>query len=159
MRTWILQIGPIGNDRGFTIVELLVVICIAGVASGAFIFSVNGLFSRSKFEAVTAELERELSQVAGAAQRTGRDQVVYMQSSGRATEFRFGRRSVWVAEPTSIEWVAAAEAGASNDFGAIIFLGVGGSSGGLLRLADGNSKASIVIDWLSGRVRVVEQRP
>jgi general secretion pathway protein H len=159
VRTLILRIGAIENDRGFTILELLVIICIAGFASGAFVFSMSGLYRRSQFETITSELEREFSHVAEAARRTGRDQVVYMRSSERATEFTFGRKSVRVTEPVSIEWVAAVEAGTSNDLGVIVFLGAGGSSGGVLRMASGNSKASIAIDWLSGRVRAAEQHP
>jgi general secretion pathway protein H len=159
VRTLILRIGTIENDRGFTVLELLVIICIAGLASGAFVFSMSSLFSRSRFETITSELEREFSHVADAARRTGRDQVVYMRSSERTTEFTFGRKSVRVAEPISIEWIAAAEAGTSTDLGVIVFLGVGGSSGGVLRIASGKSKASITIDWLSGRIRAADRHP
>jgi len=111
VRTSILRTGANETDHGFTILEFLVVICIAGLVSGAFAFSMNNLFGRSQFETIAAELQGEFSRVASAAPANGRDQAVYMRPSEHSTEFTFGRKSVRVTEPISAGWVAAAEAG------------------------------------------------
>lgn len=159
MRTSMSRTGASETDQGFTILEFLVVICIAGLVSAAFAFSMSNMFSRSQFEAVAAELEGEFARAADVARQSGRDQVVYVRTSEHSTTFAFGRKTIRVTEPISAGWVAAAEAGTSSELGVIVFFGTGGSSGGTLELADERWKATIEIDWLSGRVKATEGQP
>jgi len=136
--------------------EFLIVICIAGLVSAAFAFSMSSMFSRSQFEAIAAELEGEFSRAADVARQSGRDQVVYVRPSEHSTTFAFGRKTIRVTAPMSAGWIAAAEAGTSSELGVIVFFGAGGSSGGTLELADERWRATIEIDWLSGRVKAME---
>lgn len=158
VKTSISRTGANETDQGFTILEFLIVICIAGLVSAAFAFSMTSMFSRSQFEAIAAELEGEFSRAADVARQSGRDQIVYVRPFEHFTTFAFGRTTIRVSEPISAGWVAAAAAGTSSELGVIVFFGAGGSSGGTLELADERWRATIEIDWLSGRVRTTGGR-
>lgn len=148
-------IGPDATDQGFTLLELLVVLCLAGIVSGALAFAIGGALDRSSLQITSTSLASQLGKVSNLAQLTGRDQtVVLLRRSGLSEVFLNGK-VVRVSKPISVELISALEARASEGDGAIVFFGAGGSSGGTLKLSDGKDEASLSIDWLSGRVRLL----
>ena len=156
MKILILQTGATKTDRGFTILEFLVVICIAGIMSTSIALWMGNAFGRSELTKIAAQLEVEFSGMARQAKQTGRDRIVYIRRTPSSTDFMFGERAIRIVDPVTAGWVAAAEVGSSDELGAIVFFGAGGASGGTLELAEGKLKTSISIDWLTARIRVAE---
>ena len=159
MKTLMLRTGAVETDQGFTILECLIVICVAGIMSASLVLWMDNAFGRSELKSIAAQLEAEFLRVANRAKQTGRDQVVYIRRSATSTDFVFGQKVVRIAHPVTAEWVAAAEVGSSSELGAMVFFGAGGSSGGALELADSNLRTSIAIDWLTGRIKVAVSKP
>jgi prepilin-type N-terminal cleavage/methylation domain-containing protein len=153
-KTAMSRIGAIGTDRGFTLLELLIVICIAGLISATFALSVGGTLGRSRHQALVLEVQVELSRVAEAARQTGLDQAVYIRALPAGTDLICGARTFRIAAPTSVEWIAAAELAGSGGAGGILFFGAGGASGGMLRISDAGATETITVDWLTGRVKL-----
>ena len=146
-------IGAAATDQGFTLLELLIVLCLTGLVSGALAFAIGGALDRASFERTAADLENEFGRMASLARQTGLDQTVLLQRRGEASELVFGPKVVGIAEPFSVELTSALEARLVGKSYAVVFFGAGGSSGGTVKLTDGKGEGSISIDWLSGRVR------
>ena len=159
MKTSTSRTGASRTDSGFTILEFLIVICIAGIMSASLAIWMDNTFGRSELVKTMAQLESELGRAASLARQTGRDQLVRIKPTDISTDFEFKDKVVRIADPVKAGWVAAAEVGSSEELATIVFFGAGGSSGGTLELTDGPQKASISVDWLTARVRIMEQNP
>ncbi len=152
MKTSISRTGWIGTNRGFTILEFLIVICIAGIVSTSLALWMGEAFNRQVVSTKASQIEAELWRTADLARRTGHDQVVYFRQSPSSSDLMFGQKVIKVIQPVTAEWTAAAEAGSSAEFGTIIFFSTGGSSGGTLTLSQGRSRTEVTIDWLTARI-------
>ena len=157
MKTSTWQTGVCRTDSGFTILEVLVVMCVAGIMSASLAIWMDNALGRSELTKIATQLEQEFNRTAARARQTGRDQVVRIRSSATSTDFLFRDKVVRIADPVKAGWVAAAEVGSSDQLATIVFFGTGGSSGGTLDLTDGTLKEKINVDWLTARVRIAEE--
>jgi hypothetical protein len=103
------------------------------------------------------QVEQELARVAFDARRTGRDLKVQLDTAGDHVTLRTLGRVVSLDSGIRVDWVAAVEAGTGVDGASIVYFGTGGASGGRLDLSRGAARASIVVDWLTGAPRRVEE--
>ncbi len=138
--------GPVPDDRGYTLLELLIVVVILGLA---------------------------LTLAANAApwRRIGRDPATAAATlagalrTARAVAIATGRPATFAIEPADGRWVAPTAAGrlprgiaiafhgpVARGWGRIVFSPDGSATGGQMLLARGAARAGVAVDWLTGRI-------
>lgn len=127
----------IGEEAGYTLVELLVVIALAGLMMTAVPAFASRLLPSARFEARFEELKDTLAETRAEA-----------QSSGEIRRFDptpFGEALIFTPELL----VGSKEAD-------LVFYGGDGATGGILVLKDGTRARALEIDWLTGRAIEIE---
>lgn len=141
-----------GNDRGFTLLELLIVMALLSMTAAIALAWSSGLADQIAVTRSADTLERELSRLSVKATATGQDQLVVLQTSGSATSLQLGDRVLELTPDIVLNWKAAAEVGTNNNRAVIAFFGAGGASGGSIEIARGGALAKVEIDWLSAKI-------
>jgi general secretion pathway protein H len=146
-----------GESRwsGFTLVELLVVLAVLGLAL-ALVAPVgrspwSGVAARSGAETVAAALREARSE----AIARNREAVLLVDLD--AHELRLdGGPPVSLDHDLALALVTGTEEVLGAGAGQIRFFPDGTSTGGRVTVAAGKKRLDVLVDWITGRVRVVE---
>jgi len=149
--------GPRSASAGVTLLELLIVLVIMAIAA-AIVYPMFGGSGVS-----TGELKSAARQVA-AGLRLARSEALATRKETRVLldleqrSFRIDRDAYVHPLPKTIEVkLFTAQSDLVNDrVGAIRFFADGGSNGGRVTLASGARKYEIDVDWLTGRVAILD---
>ncbi|HIE53987.1 MAG TPA: type II secretion system protein GspH [Chromatiaceae bacterium] len=147
------------GQRGFTLLELIVVLAIAAVMMTV----VPPLISSAL---PGAQLKSAARQVA-AGLRVARNQALVQRRESSLVidlekrDFRVsGRpRSYSIPDSLKIELLTAESERLSERRAGIRFFPAGGSTGGRITLSSGKRALGVDVDWLTGKVRILELRP
>jgi general secretion pathway protein H len=148
--------GARRDAPGVTLLELLIVLVLMGLIAALTIPTFSGGVS-------TTELKSAAREVA-AGLRLARGQAI-AQKAEAALELDVAARSFRVPPDTRLHALPAgidlklftAQRDLVNDkIGAIRFFPDGGSNGGRITLAAGERKYDVDVDWLTGRVAILE---
>ena len=150
---WRSESGP---EAGFTLIEMIVVIAILGLMMA--VVTVNGV------PVSPATHARAAAQGISGALRTARSQAVMGNRSVEVTidlAGRFYRQDEGPAQMLTndlqLALLTSRDELVSGSIGHIRFNPDGSSSGGRVTIAGGNRVWWVGIDWLSGRVSIVEK--
>ena len=152
-----VHVGSRRLGAGVTLLELLVVLAIMAIAA-AFVYPMFGGTGAS-----TGELKSAARQVA-AGLRMARSEALATRQETRVVldleqrTFRIDRDTYLHALPNQIDVkLFTAQSDLVNDrVGAIRFFADGGSNGGRVTLASGSRKYDVDVDWLTGRVAILD---
>ncbi|WP_295390128.1 GspH/FimT family pseudopilin [uncultured Thiodictyon sp.] len=152
------RIGPrvaAAPRRGFTIVELLVVLAIAAVLMAAVPPLISAVFPGVELKAAARRTAASLRLVRETAIRTGAEAALVVNVEERTLEGP-GRGIVTLPHRIRLRLNAAVREQIDADRGAIRFFPDGSSTGGVVVLAraDVRSGYQVGVNWLTGRVRL-----
>jgi general secretion pathway protein H len=151
--------SPIGErargTAGFTLIELLVVLGILALVVAAALPMLPGAANRAALRAATDEIAAGLRETRSLALVRGRSAALTLDTARRV--YRIGGETMWHALPASVaaELFTATREQLTAVAGDIRFFSDGGSTGGGIRLAQGNAASEVRVDWLTGRVSLV----
>lgn len=141
--------------RGFTLLEMLAVILLIGIAAAAVSISVTQGLASARVRAASSEL-------AGALRATRAQAIVHGQEQHFDVDTRantyHGARSDDVRLPKGLKIsITSAKEDQPNDHtGRIRFFPDGSSTGGRITLQSGKREWHVNVSWLTGEVRVVD---
>ena len=142
--------------HGVTLLELLVVLSLMAILSALVVPMLGGGVSTTDMKTAARQVAAGLKLARSEALATRSEQTVVLDLEQRT--FRVARDPRVVALPKGIEVkvVTAQSDIASEKTGAIRFFPDGGSNGGRVTLAAGERKFEIDVDWLTGRVAILD---
>lgn len=150
---------PVNNRvRGFSLLEILVVVALIAVASVLAVGVLSGGVERLQLRSSAKELAANLRFTRAHALATGAPQRFVIDPVGHTWQGPAGRRGT-VPDTLEIVFTGAREVQPRADQGAIVFFDDGASTGGRIRLESGSAGWNVDVAWLTGEVRLHRGEP
>ena len=138
--------------RGFTLLEMVLVLALIAVASVMAAAALSGGFDGMRLRSAAKELSAQLRFTRAQAIATGEPQRFTIDPKAHrwtAPKQRDGELPRQIA----IAFIGAREVQPSEGEGAIVFFPDGASTGGRVRLGMDEAAWDVEVEWLTGRVR------
>ncbi|MEO9078089.1 MAG: GspH/FimT family pseudopilin [Rhodanobacter sp.] len=141
--------------NGFTLLEMLAVILLVGIAAAAVSISVTQGLASARVRAASSEL-------AGALLATRAQAIVHAKTQNfdvdtRANSYRnVKQQEVRLPKGLRMSITSAREDQPNQHTGRIRFFPDGSSTGGRITLQSGKRQWHVNVSWLTGQVRVVD---
>jgi general secretion pathway protein H len=144
------------KQRGVTLLELLIVIALMAVVAGIVIPMFGGGVPTSELRASARQLAAGLRLARSEAVSERRETFLLVDVAGK--RFKVDRDTRVHALPSRIELklFTAQNDLVSETVGSIRFFPDGGSNGGRITVAAGTRKFDVDVDWLTGRVAILD---
>lgn len=148
--------SPIGEHAretaGFTLIELVVVLGILALVLAVGLPLLPGAADRAALRVAAGEIAAGLRETRSLALARGQSAALTLDTARRV--YRIGEDTTWHTLPSNVaaELFTAAGQQLTDVAGNIRFFSDGGSTGGGIRLAQGNAEYEVRVDWLTGRV-------
>lgn len=147
-----LSVSARDSQRGFSLIELLLALTVAGLVMAAAVPATKVMYSGFQYRSALQDITTLLGEARLQAIIEGRVQDVLIVPERR--ELTGVGKTVRLPASVNLS-VEAARQLSRNDAGVIRFYPQGDSSGGTIALRRaGGAGANIIIDWLLGSVRV-----
>ena len=145
-----------GNARGVTLLEMLVVLSIMAVIAAIVVPVFTGGVSGSELKGATREVAAGLRLARSEALATRKETRVTLDLENRSFQVERDPRTHALPKQIELKLFTAQSDLVSDKVGAIRFFPDGGSNGGRVTLAVGERKFNVDVDWLTGRVAILE---
>jgi general secretion pathway protein H len=141
---------------GVTLLELLIVLALMAIVAGFVIPMFGGPVSTTELRASARQLAAGLRMARSEAVSERRETFLVVDVAGK--RFKVDRDPQEHALPSRIELklFTAQNDLVSESVGSIRFFPDGGSNGGRITLAAGTRKYEVDVDWLTGRVAILD---
>ena len=145
-----------GATRGVTLLELLIVLSLMAIVAAMVYPRMGGGVSTTELKSAARQMAAALRLARSDALATRRESFVSIDLERRV--FRVDRDPREIALPKDVElklFTAQSDL-ISDKAGAIRFYPDGGSNGGRVTMAAGERKYEVDVDWLTGRVAILD---
>jgi len=144
------------DERGVTLLELLIVIALIALVTGLVIPMFGGPVSTSELRASARQLAAGLRLARSEAVSERRETFLVLDVAGK--RFKVDRDPQEHKLPARVELklFTAQNDLVSDSVGSIRFFPDGGSNGGRITVASGERKFDVDVDWLTGRVAILD---
>jgi general secretion pathway protein H len=142
--------------RGVTLLELLIVIALMAIIAGFVIPMFGGPISTSELRSSARQLAAGLRLARSEAVSGRRETFLVLDVAGR--RFKVDREPKEYALPSRVELklFTAQNDLVNENVGSIRFFPDGGSNGGRITVASGARKFDVDVDWLTGRIAILD---
>jgi general secretion pathway protein H len=139
-----------------TLLELLIVLSIMAVLAALVVPRFTGGVSSSELKGATREVAAGLRLARSEALATRRETRVMLDLEQRTFQVERDVRTHALPKQIELKLFTAQSDLVSDKVGAIRFFPDGGSNGGRVTLSAGERKFNVDIDWLTGRVAILD---
>ena len=152
---------PAGADAtraacGFTLIEMLVVLTLIGLLVGVVIPMFGSGVSTTELKSDTRAVAAGLRQARGQAIAQRGEAVLMLDLAAHSFSVPPDPHVHKLAQQLELKLFTAQSDLVNDNVGAIRFFADGGSNGGRITLASGERKFNVDVDWLTGRVAILE---
>jgi general secretion pathway protein H len=144
-----------GLSRGFTLLEIMIVLALAAGAY-AILAGTLGRGSSADLKAAARMVAAGLRQAQSTAMVTRRDALLTLDTEGREFRVTGEERTFKLPEMLDLQVYTAQGEVESERRASIRFYPDGSSTGGRVTLASGQRKFLVDVEWLTGRVSILE---
>lgn len=142
--------------RGFTLVEMLVVLVVIGLLVSLTPMALDRLVPGRRLEAAARELADTFRTARSLAIRDDRSRFVLIDVRARTARIDGSRSSEVLPEAISLDLVVATTEQSGPEAGRIRFYPDGTSTGGEVGLKMDRRSLKVVVDWFNGHVSLVD---
>ena len=144
------------RQAGVTLLELLIVIALMAIIAALVVPMFGGPVSTSELRATARQLAAGLRLARSAAVSERREAFLVVDVAGK--RFKVDREAREHALPSKVDLklFTAQNDLVSENVGSIRFYPDGGSNGGRITVASGARKFDVDVDWLTGRVAILD---
>ena len=142
--------------RGVTLLELLIVLSIMAILAAMVVPIFGGGVSTGELKGATREIAAGLRFARSEALATRQETRVVLDLEQRSFQVERDARTHTLPKQIEIKLFTAQSDLVSEKIGAIRFFPDGGSNGGRVTLAAGERKFDVDVDWLTGRVAILD---
>jgi general secretion pathway protein H len=143
------------HPTGFTLLEMLVVIALIGLAAVAVSLSVTNGLASARVRAASSELAGALRATRAQAIVHSREQVFDVDTRSNSYDGA-KQRNVPLPKGLKVSITSAKEDRPNSYTGRIRFFPDGSSTGGRITLRAGQREWHVNVSWLTGQVQVVD---
>lgn len=143
------------SERGFTLIEILVVIAIMGLIAAFALPRFSSAQAKADMSSTARQLAAGLRSTRSLAMTHGRPEAFSLDIAHNLYRAGAGA-SRPVAKNVGLVLVTASQERVDAAAGSIRFFADGSSTGGGIGLRTGSRSTLILVDWLTGRVSIVE---
>ncbi len=144
---------PVRRPRGFSLLEVLLVVGLIAVASMLAAAAISGGFDRLALQSTAKELAAQLRYTRTQAIASGAPQRFVIDPQARIWQAPNGRHGT-IPDQLEIEFTGAREVQPSANEGAVQFFADGAATGGRIRIGYRTAAWQIDVAWLTGEVRL-----
>jgi len=148
--------SPRAASAGVTLLELLIVLSIMALVSALVLPMFGGGVSTGELKAATRELAAGLRFARSEALATRQETRVMLDLEHRTFQIERDARTHALPKQIELKLFTAQSDLVGETAGAIRFFPDGGSTGGRVTLAAGERKYDVDVDWLTGRVAILD---
>lgn len=141
--------------RGFTLVELLVVLVILGLLMSLAPIAFHRALPGLELKQAARDVAAALRQARGVAVRDNRETVLIVDTEARTYRLD-GGKARQLDRDLEIALLTAESELLDEHAGGVRFFPDGTSTGGRVKLISGQRETAVRVDWLTGRVEVVD---
>jgi len=142
--------------RGVTLLELLIVLSIMAIMAAMVMPIFSGGVSTSELKGATREIAAGLRFARSEALATRQETRVLLDLEHRSFQVERDARTHALPKQIEMKLFTAQSDLVTDKIGAIRFFPDGGSNGGRVTLAAGERKFDVDVDWLTGRVAILD---
>jgi general secretion pathway protein H len=144
------------RQGGVTLLELLIVIALMAIIAALVVPMFGGPVSTSELRATARQLAAGLRLARSEAVSERRETFLVIDVAGK--RFKVDREAREHALPSKVDLklFTAQNDLVSENVGSIRFYPDGGSNGGRITVASGARKFDVDVDWLTGRVAILD---
>jgi len=144
------------RQAGVTLLELLIVIALMAIIAALVVPMFGGPVSTSELRATARQLAAGLRLARSEAVSERRETFLVVDVAGK--RFKIDREAREHALPSKVDLklFTAQNDLVSENVGSIRFYPDGGSNGGRITVASGARKFDVDVDWLTGRVAILD---
>jgi len=146
----------IGGARGVTLLELLVVLALMALMATIVVPMLGPGVSTADLRAAARQLASGMRLARSEAMASRQDAFVTIDLEGRRFRVGSSPREHPLPKDVEIKLFTAQMDLVDDKVGAIRFYADGGSNGGRVTLAAGERKFEVDVDWLTGRVAILD---
>ena len=144
------------RSRGVTLLELLIVLSIMGIVAAMVVPMLGGGVSTTELRSSARQMAAALRLARSEALATRREHFVLLDLERRVFRVDTDTREIALPRDVELKLFTAQSDLVSDKAGAIRFYPDGGSNGGRVTIAAGERKYEVDVDWLTGRVAILD---
>jgi general secretion pathway protein H len=145
-----------GRARGVTLLELLIVLSLIGILVARVVPMLGGGVSTTELKSSARQMAAALRLARSEALATRREHSVLVDLERRVFRVDGDPREIALPRDVELKLFTAQSDLVSDQSGAIRFFPDGGSNGGRVTIAAGERKYEVDVDWLTGRVAILD---
>ena len=145
-----------GPAEGVTLLELLIVLALMAIVAGFVLPMFGGPISTSELRATARELAAGLRLAQSEAVSQRRQTFLVLDVANKRFKVDNDPQEHKLPSKVELKLFTAQNDLVSDSVGSIRFFPDGGSNGGRITVASGERKFDVDIDWLTGRVAILD---